>query len=117
MSDTPKNALPLLEAGQAQKHVTMNVGLLRLDALTRASALSAGLTDPPTSPADGDAYLVASPAGGAWLGEDNALASFFGGEWIFVAPSIGWRVWIDDGHDIRRFNRRQWAHIYKRRMR
>lgn len=109
MSETPRNALPLLEAGQAQKHVTMNGGLLRLDALSRAAVISAGLADPPAAPADGDGYLVAAPASGVWTGREGELASFFGGEWTFVPPVVGWRVWIEDEAAPAVWNGAVWA--------
>lgn len=96
MSETPNAGLPLLAAAQAQKHVTVNEALARLDGLSRASVKSAVLTDPPATSAEGDRFLVASPSGGDWAGHDGDLAYFFGGGWNFVAPAPGWRVWLED---------------------
>lgn len=96
MSETPNAGLPLLAAAQAQKHVTVNDALARLDGLSRASVKSAALTDPPATPAEGDRYLIASPPGGDWAGRGGELTYFFGGGWNFVTPSPGWRVWVED---------------------
>ena len=38
MTDTPRLALPAIEAAQAQKHVTHNEALVLLDALTHLAA-------------------------------------------------------------------------------
>lgn len=71
---TTRLALPLLAAAQAQKHVTHNEALVILDAVVQASALDKDLTSPPASPADGDAYIVAASATGAWSGHDDDIA-------------------------------------------
>jgi len=62
MSDaTARLQLPFLLPAQAQKHVTLNQSLLRLDALVQTSVLSATTAAQPAAPADGDLYLL--PAG------------------------------------------------------
>ena len=62
MPDTPLIGLPLLEASQAQKHVTHNEALLLLDAMLHLAVISRALATPPASPGDGDRYLVAASA-------------------------------------------------------
>ncbi|MFV0473523.1 MAG: DUF2793 domain-containing protein [Pikeienuella sp.] len=96
MSDTPNLSLPLLAAGQAQKHVTMNEALARLDALAAPSVLSADLGAPPPEASPGDSYLIAAPASGAWTGREGALAFFVNDGWDFAEPRPGWRVWVAD---------------------
>jgi len=59
-NETPRTGLPLLAAAQAQKHVTHNEALLALDALSGLTLLDRDLATPPSVPADGDTYLVAS---------------------------------------------------------
>ena len=62
MSDQTTNLqLPFLTAAQAQKHVTVNESLLRLDALVQLTAVSATVTAQPGAPADGSVYI--QPAG------------------------------------------------------
>ena len=79
MTDTPHLALPYIEAAQAQKHVTHNEALDRLDLLTQLAVESRTLTAPPGSPTDGARYIVAGGATGAWSGWDCDLAAFVGG--------------------------------------
>ena len=69
MPDTSTHLLlPYLLAAQAQKHVTHNEALRLLDGLVQLAVLDRHLTAPPASPADGDRYIVASGAVGAWSG-------------------------------------------------
>ena len=96
MADTTHLILPLLAAAQAQKHVTHNDALLRLDALVQLSVKDRDLTAPPGAPADGDRYIPASGATGAWAGWDLNIAWFIDGVWTKLVPREGWRAWVDD---------------------
>ncbi len=97
MSDTtPRSALPLLAAAQAQKHVTHNEALLQLDALLFARFLDRDLSAPPASPADGDTYLVHAGASGDWTGQDGQIAYASDGAWRFAAPFTGLAAFVVD---------------------
>jgi hypothetical protein len=93
MAETLRLALPLLEAAQAQKHVTVNEAFLRLDALTQISLAGVGASVAPSSPVEGQVYAVGAGAGGVWSGREGALAVFSNNGWAFVTPLIGWRAW------------------------
>ena len=93
MSDTAKLGLPLVAAAQAQKHVTVNESLTRLDALVQLELLSVGATVPPASPAEGEAHSVGTGATGLWSGEDGQVAVFANGGWVFLSPRAGWQGW------------------------
>lgn len=107
MSDTPQLKLPLLAAAQAQKHVTVNEALIRLDALTHPVALTATLAAPPSA-VDGDAFIVPDDATGAWTGRERTLAVFDNGGWLFLAPRRGWRVWVEDLNDYATYVSDRW---------
>jgi len=98
MSDTTRLALPYLAAGQAQKHVTVNESLRRLDALVQLSAISATTAAQPGSPSDGDIYLLPSGKTGAAWGAmaDGALAYYRDGAWEQLTPKAGWRCYAQD---------------------
>lgn len=93
MAETTKLGLPLVASAQAQKHVTVNESLLRLDALTHLSLLTVGTAVPPGSPDEGDVHAVGAGASGLWSGQDGDLAIFQNGGWAFVTPAAGWRGW------------------------
>ena len=90
---TPNLALPYLAAAQSQKHVTVNVALDALDGLVQLSVISAVLSAPPGSPAEGDRYIIESGATGAWVGWDASAAQFSGGAWLRLVPQTGWLAW------------------------
>ncbi|MEL7347180.1 MAG: DUF2793 domain-containing protein [Pseudomonadota bacterium] len=91
MADTLTLGLPLLEAAQAQKHVTVNEALARLDAVTGGLVASIGAVSPPAV-VDGEAHVVGLGATGDWAGQDGALAYAVNGGWAFVAPATGMAV-------------------------
>jgi hypothetical protein len=106
---SPNLALPYLLANQAQKHVTVNEALRRLDALVQLSVLSANLTAPPTSPADGDRYIVPAGATGAWAGADTSLAAWQDGVWEIYPAAVGWSAWVADEHRMAVFASGIWS--------
>jgi hypothetical protein len=84
----------LLQAAQAQKHVTHNEALMALDVLVQLSVSSRALTVPPVSPPDGTRHIVPVAATAAWSGQTNKIALWQDGAWQFLSPLAGWRAWI-----------------------
>lgn len=89
MSNTPNLQLPFLDANQNQKHVTHNAALTILDVLVNPKVESNALASPPGSPGDGQIWIVAAGAGGAWAGKDGQLAAWQDGAWSFYPPRVG----------------------------
>ncbi|WP_336814282.1 DUF2793 domain-containing protein [Bosea sp. MMO-172] len=96
MTDTPRLSLPLLAAGQAQKHVTHNDALIRLDGLIHLTVDSRTQTAPPESPTELSAYIVPAGGTGAFSGRTDQVALFEDGGWTFLAPRAGWQAWVID---------------------
>ncbi|MGI1663320.1 DUF2793 domain-containing protein [Palleronia sp. KMU-117] len=94
MTETTRLGLPLVQAAQAQKHVTVNSGLERLDALVKLVLTSLDETVPPEQP-DG-MYAVPPGALGAWEGKGGMVAFAANGGWDFASPQQGWSAWIAD---------------------
>ena len=111
MSDvTPRLGLPLIAAGQAQKHVTHNEALGLLDALVQLACLDKDLTAPPPSPAEGDRYLVvAGSPGGAWAGLGGQVVRYADGVWLGSVPRAGWFAYLIDEADLYVFDGAAWT--------
>ncbi len=109
MTSTPTLGLPLLQPSQAQKHVTVNEALVRLDALAQLTLASRSLTQPPAAPVEGDLYAVPTGATGAWSGADGQAAVYVNGGWAFVAPKPGWQGWIADEGAAAQFDGQAWV--------
>lgn len=90
---TDRLALPTLAAAQAQKEMTHNEALLRLDAAVQAVVVAVAPPTVPATPTPGQCWIVGAGAGGAWSGHDGALAAWTGGGWRFVAPFEGMAAW------------------------
>jgi WD40 repeat protein len=110
MSTSSRLGLPYLVAAQAQKHVTVNESLLRLDAVTQLSAISATIATQPSSPADGDIYILpAGKTGYAWGAMANgALAYYRDGVWEELTPKTGWRCLAIDSQTLYVRNASAW---------
>lgn len=111
MSETPLLSLPILEASQAQKHVTHNEALLILDAAIQMSVVTRNATAPPSIPVEGARYLLGTSPSGAWAGHGGKLAVWQAGGWIFSVPREGWRLWAEDDDKLFVFNGSAWNDI------
>lgn len=95
MSDsTPRLALPELAADDAQNHLVHNEALIQLDAFVDLYLLGQFVNAPPSSPADGDAYLVGGSPTGAWSGYAYKIAYCIDGAWRFYTPFNGLRAYV-----------------------
>ena len=110
MPDISANlSLPYIQPSQAQKHVTHNEGMRRLDALVQLAVTSATQSTPPGVPADGDRYVLPISANGAWAGHAGELAVYEGTAWAFYIPQSGWVAWVVDAGESLVFDGSQWG--------
>jgi hypothetical protein len=108
---TPRLALPYIVQGQAQKEVTHNDALVRLDALVDLYILDRDLAAPPGSPTDGDAYVVAASPTGAWAGQAGNIAYRIDGAWRFFVPVKGLAAYVADEQTIIVFTAGGWVNL------
>ena len=95
---TPRLALPWLMPAQAQKHVTVNEALARLDILVQAVVLSRTQSSQPTDPVDGEGYILPETVSGSdWSGQaTGALMVYHEGVWTLITPWAGLGVYVRD---------------------
>jgi len=104
---SPRLSLPYLMAAQAQKHVTLNEALQRLDLLTQLTVQGFGATVPPPDPDEGQVWALGPDPEAAWSGQDGRLAAWIDGDWLFLDPQAGWRAAA--GPDLRVFDGAHWV--------
>lgn len=111
MSNTPNLVLPYLAAGQAQKHVTLNESLRKLDAIIQLSVVSATTTAEPSSPSDGEVWMLpAGRTGDHWSSfTAGRLAYYRDGAWVEIVPRQGWLAFVKDTGRLLGFNGSAWA--------
>lgn len=101
-SASPRFGMPLLFAGQVQKEAFVNESLSLLDGLIHC-AIAGEAASPPTTPVDGDTWMIASTPTGEWAERAGQLALRQAGQWLYVTPRDGLRV-LDraTGQEVRR---------------
>jgi len=111
MAQSTNLQLPYLAAGQAQKHVTVNETLLRLDALVQLAVVSATVATEPGAPDDGALYILPAGKSGAHWGAmaNGALAYYRDGAWEEIAPREGFRAWVKDAGALLAYSGAAWT--------
>lgn len=111
MTDQTINlALPYILSAQAQKHVTHNEALRRLDGMVQL-VVQQEISTPPASPAEGHCYAIGATPTGAWSGKTGKLALFEDGAWIYLAPKAGWIGWFVDADRQKIWTGSAWADL------
>lgn len=95
----PKIAV-MVGADQGDTYFTEgNAQLRSYQALVQSNVINLTTTAPPGSPANGDTYVIASGATGAWSGKATQIAYWTTdnptaptGEWNYFVPQHGWVV-------------------------
>lgn len=98
--NTARHALPNLYVGQAQKEITHNEALARIDAL-----LHPVVEDSSTAPiegltvnSDGLCWLISNASTGLWSGRSGQIARWSGGSWRYLSPVAGMTIWNASGN-------------------
>jgi len=98
LDDTGTSSSVIWSAAKIIDYVSNNSG-----GNTAHAVLDKDLCSPPSSPSDGDRYIVCAnsssgSASGDWAGHENDIAEWNAGtsSWDFTTPDNGLRVWVDD---------------------
>lgn len=101
--------IPLLTTGQTNAHLTVNEALQRLEHLSTLTVESTLVTQEPTNPVDGQAWLLLGGASGVnWSTHAGEVAFYLGG-WHFITPREGLTVWDSSVPKELRFSQGVWA--------
>jgi Protein of unknown function (DUF2793) len=93
-SNSPRHQLPFLAVGQAQKEMTHNEALIRIDALLHM-VVEAEISLPPSIGAGmlaGKCWLIGNAPTGEWQGRSGQIAVWTGASWRYVSATDRMRV-------------------------
>lgn len=111
MTDRTTNLeMPYILPSQAQKHVTHNEALQKIDIVAQL-VFEEPLVAPPGEPGEGVCYAVGEGATGAWSGRDGKLACWQDGAWTFVTPRNGWHAFERSSGRLRLYGAGTWQDI------
>lgn len=95
-SETTRLQMSLVQPAQAQKHVTVNEALMRLDGMVGLTLESVTQPVPPAAVLDGQCWGVPAQAQAEWAGRSGQIAIGANGGWVFVPPARGMRAFLRD---------------------
>jgi len=110
-NNTVRFELPLIAVNQAQKDVTHNEAVTMLDVLSHLLVQSRGLTQPPATPAIGDAWIVGFGGVNEWQGRDGDIAFWTSGGWRFIPANEGAQAWVLDEQISLRYLQGSWSKL------
>lgn len=74
---------------------------LKMSTLVMLNAISATTTAEPTTPTDGDVYLLPTSCTGTdWAGNDNTIGRYVVDTWVFYSHHAGFRAFVDDDDQV-----------------
>lgn len=100
--NSPNTGIPYVPEGTLDPAAGLNDAIDVIDALLQTGVIRMDLTAPPGSPLDGDLYVPAAPASGAWAGLADYLVRYRteGAFWQSFAPGlqVKFLLNLDDGN-------------------
>jgi len=96
-----------LIVGQSGGEILFNEAMNKMDAIIFPTIKDRDLTAPPGSEVDGDTYIPAATATGAWAGKEDNIAIFDNG-YKFVAPDEGMVLYVDDEKVLIEYDGTNW---------
>jgi hypothetical protein len=101
------------EAQGAVWYSALKEFLRAADGLVMPAVQDKDLTTPPSTPTNGDRYIVASTATGAWATHEGKIARYNGSDttagWEFYTPKEGWSVYARDENAWYLYNGSAWV--------
>lgn len=94
MSVTPNLSMIVLPESGSNAFMYYNSNQALVDCLLQGSVINRTTATPPGSPAEGDRYLIAASATGAWATHDGQFTFLLNGAWYFATPKVGWSLWV-----------------------
>ncbi len=85
---------PFLIPNQAQKEITVNTALEKIDAILN-TGIKAIQSSAPSNPSEGDVYIISAPIfSSEWFNQENNIAYYSNAQWNFIIPQEGMSVFV-----------------------
>ncbi len=113
-SDTsPRLGLSFILPAQAQKHVTMNESLDRLDAIINLSLVSRSLAIQPEAPETAQAFLLPDNRSGSdWENfPPQSVVTFRNGHWEQINIGVGFICFVEDEAQLYVYDGQAWQEV------
>lgn len=88
-------ALPTIAPAQAQKHITHNEALQKLDVMIQLRVLERDKNTPPPNPTESDAYIVGANPNAEWAELADKIVVWQANVWKAFTPNRGWLCWVE----------------------
>jgi len=108
---TPRHDLPLMMNSQAQKHITHNEALIRIDATHHLSIVAMDVNDPPSEANVGDVFAVGSSPSGDFIAHAGELASLTEGGWRFHPILAGMIAYLAETGTLQVYGSTGWEAV------
>ena len=95
MSNSNNLLITHIEQNQSQKEVTINEAINRIESILNIGAIDKGINTPPSSPNNGDLYIIGSSPTDEWSDNSQNIAYYDSG-WKFIIPNEGMTIWVND---------------------
>ncbi|WP_201008180.1 DUF2793 domain-containing protein [Paenibacillus glycanilyticus] len=102
------SGLAVTDLWSAQK-IRNEIELAKRNIEPQASVKNRTTTAPPSTPADGDRYVIPGSATGVWSGKTNQIAEWQSSTWTYYPPAVGWTCYVDDEQKIYSWNGTAWV--------
>lgn len=97
---SPLLSIPEIQENQSGKYITHNEALALLEGIV-TRVLSRSNNGAPSSPSEGDTYVVDDNSGDWSEASIGDIAHYYSGAWHFVTPVEGLSIWcVDEGATI-----------------
>lgn len=100
--------LPYVAEAQTQKHVTVNDAFRRIDSVVQLAVVGRTHSAPPSSPSEGDRYIVGPNPTDQWDGHLLDVAVYIDGAWLFFTPTEGWITYVQEEDTFAYFSGSAW---------
>lgn len=100
-----------ISESQAGKYVTHNAAVRKLRILSQIIVKDRNLTAPPGAPTNGDTYIPAATATGAWAGYENRIVFYSGTSWVSLTAAEGWMAYLQDENIFIVYNGSSWVNF------